>query len=78
MITNSTAIYLNNWTGLNSPAAFAAFRSGLDAAIEMLSDSLSDEPSVYEEAKSAEQWKDYLTTLINNNQNISTPHSQTQ
>jgi len=36
----------------------------MEAAIELFSEALSDSPQSYEDAKSKEQWAEYLTELV--------------
>ena len=64
MIINLMAIYQDGWTGADSPLAYDAFTHGISSTIERLASALSDSPQSYEDAKSEQDWKDYLTQLL--------------
>ena len=64
MIERFLQVYQSNWVNSDSPCASSAFLCGMEAAIELFSEALSDSPQSYEDAKSKEQWAEYLTELV--------------
>jgi len=65
MIKRFLQLYQDNWVNSDSPCASSAFLCGMETAIEVFSEALSDSPQSYEDAKSQEQWAKYLAELVN-------------
>ena len=63
-IKNALQLYEYNWVNSDSPQAFAAFICGLETGIRELASRLCDSPQAYEDAKSEDQWQEYLIAML--------------
>jgi hypothetical protein len=58
-------LYDEFWAGYKSPATYEAFESGIEAAIEKISEHLADQPAEYDQAKSVYDWQAEIKKWLN-------------